>query len=195
MQTSACLHVTHVASFQPLLSVSEFHIIFIDMRYFKRLRQSFAFVHTPQKQSNISIYFVRLSVPDSIMCLPLCVRGVGYLGFEILWAQRFEFISLPASLCAHQFPSSLTPSLLKHISTLLSPHKAKKPCCHGDSLPVGNRNVWFGGSAVIFRAARDTSVHNCCTLCCILPSLSQLYTYSIYSHSLNRQPDLINSLN
>lgn len=45
-------------------------------------------------------------------------------GFKILWEQHFEFISIPPSVHNHpHLPSP--PSVFKHISTLLSPRKAK----------------------------------------------------------------------
>lgn len=93
------------------------------------------------------------------------------VGFDIFWEHHFE---LCLSLCAHPSPSSLkSPSLFKHIPTLLSPCKAKKLCCHGDSLPVRDRNVSFGGATAIFTAERDTIVRKSHTLSCIAPSLTQ----------------------
>lgn len=102
--------------------------------------------------------------------------GLKYFGASIL------SLSLPPpSVHNHShLPSPL--SLFKHISTLLSPRKAKKLCRHGDSLPVEDRNVWLGGARAIFTAGRDTVVHN--NPSWVLPSLSQcaLYncTYKMY---------------
>ncbi len=102
--------------------------------------------------------------------------GLKYFGSSILSLSP----SLPLCTTIPIFPHP--PSLFKHISTLLSPHKAKKLRRHGDSLPVRDRNVWLGGGTAIFTAGRDNIVHN--TLSWVLPSLSQcaLYnrTYTMY---------------
>lgn len=110
----------------------------------------------------------------SLMYSSFCPRlrlpwGLKYFGGSV-WSLS---LSLPLRATIPIIPRP--PSLFKHISTLLSPRKAKKLRRHGDSLPVWGRNVWLGGATAIFTAGRDTIAHN--TPSWVLPSLSRCALY------------------